>query len=112
MNTAIAVLDPKKAPIVGLPSNDHPAPPSNTHGFYLVWCPQGKSKPRKRHATLEEAQDEAERLSKSNPNKSFYVLQTVTVDRTYMECVTIRQNTHFHHEKEAKAYARRSSKTN
>lgn len=102
------MLETKTSPVIGLPPNNKPVPPSNTHGFYLVWSPQGKTKPKKRHATLKEAQDEAERLSKLNKDKSFYVLQTVTVDRTYMECVTIRQATHFYHEEQSND-ARRSN---
>lgn len=89
-----------------LPGNTNPPPPSNTHGFYLVWNPQ-RGKPKKRHSTLESAQTEADRLSKQHPNESFYVLQTVTVDRTYVENITIRNKTTFDHERKEQVNARR-----
>jgi hypothetical protein len=84
-----------------------PAPPTNTFGFYLVWNP-ARGKPKRRHPTLKSAQAEADRLSKKQPNESFYVLQTVTVDRTYIGNITVRNKTHFdHEEKEEIPYARR-----
>lgn len=86
MNLALAV-----------PVNPAPLPPSNTFGFYLVWNPD-KRMPKRRHSTLKSAQDEAARLSKANPNQSFYVMKSVTVDRTFIQPITVRENTHFDHE--------------
>lgn len=85
--------------------NDVPDPPANTFGFYLVWNP-GRALPKKRHATLESAQKEAERLAKKQPNESFYVLQTVTVDRSYFDNIVIRAKTHFNHEEQPNAIGR------
>ena len=52
---------------------------------YLVWTPKG-SNPRKRHPGIEEAEKEAERLAKLNPNKEFYVLKAV---KKFMGCTTV-----------------------
>lgn len=89
-----------------LHGTSNPPPPTNTFGFYLVWNPQ-RGKPKRRHATLKEAQNEAERLSKKHVGESFYVLQTVTVDRTYIQNITVRNTTHFDHEHKEPTYARR-----
>jgi hypothetical protein len=42
--------------------------------FYFVWSPQA-NRPRKRHATLELAQSEAERLREEVPEKMFLVYE-------------------------------------
>ena len=56
------------------------AMPTNTYGFFLVWNPQGRA-PSKRHGTLAEAQDEAERLAATCPAQSFYVMCAQSVCR-------------------------------
>lgn len=74
--------------------------PTNTRGFYLVWNPEGNM-PRVRHATAQRAQGEATRLSKLNPNQSFYVLRTTSVARskTIMQTETAHALTTFEHER-------------
>lgn len=53
--------------------------------IYLIWTPKG-SNPRKRHPSIEEAEKEAERLAKLNPNKEFYVLKAV---KKFKGCTTV-----------------------
>lgn len=60
-----------------------PEPP-----FYLVWC-EGGGAPRFKHGDPMDAEQEASRLAKENPGRSFVVLapvvritaQSVTVER-------------------------------
>lgn len=42
--------------------------------FWVIWSPRGLM-PRKRHASIESATTEADRLSKSLPGRHFYVLE-------------------------------------
>ncbi len=42
--------------------------------FWFVWCPDGM-RPKKRHASLELAQAEAQRLSASAPGRQFIVYE-------------------------------------
>ena len=90
-------MEPSKAMLCLAHSSSNNQPPTNTIGFYLVWNPD-RGLPKKRHPTLKSAQNEAERLAKKQPNESFYVLQTVSVDRSYFKNVAIRKETTFHHE--------------
>lgn len=52
-----------------------PAPPTG-RTFYLIWCPEGSSPPRYRHANEMDARLEAERLAKANSGRAFFVLRT------------------------------------
>lgn len=63
------------------------ATPTNLHGFYLIWNPEGRA-PTFRHATAASAKAEAERLSRAHPNQSFYVLRTTGVARSITETKT------------------------
>lgn len=44
--------------------------------FWMVWNPEGHA-PTHRHATLERAVAEAERLARANPGQAFVVLSSV-----------------------------------
>ena len=44
--------------------------------FWMVFCPQAQP-PRRKHETEEAAWEEAERLTRENPTKEFYVLKSV-----------------------------------
>lgn len=46
--------------------------------FYLVWRSMGGTAPRVKHATYEEAETEAKRLSDREPGVDFYVLASVS----------------------------------
>lgn len=48
--------------------------------FYMVFNPMGGAA-RVRHATFDEAKQEAIRLAQANPHQDFYVLATVGVYR-------------------------------
>lgn len=56
------------------------AKPAVNH-FFIVWSPEGKTPPRIRHETREDATAEAERLARSNPGDFFYVLESLTESR-------------------------------
>lgn len=45
--------------------------------FWMLWSPHG-SAPTKKHETLAEAREEAERLMGLHPGRTFYVLQAVS----------------------------------
>lgn len=45
--------------------------------IYIVWCPTSSTPPTKRHITFNEAQDEARRLAKLNPNKVFFICRVL-----------------------------------
>lgn len=47
--------------------------------FWLVWCPEGQNKPKKRHMSYKEAKKEAVRLARYETWKQFYVLKAVHV---------------------------------
>lgn len=47
-------------------------------GFYVVWNP-ARGAPTVRHRTRPAAAEEAERLARSNPGQTFFVLATVAV---------------------------------
>lgn len=49
--------------------------------FWMVWCPKGRA-PTAKHGSHEQAKREAERLSKMNPNESFYILRAEGYVRT------------------------------
>ena len=44
--------------------------------LYVIWNPKGNN-PRKIHNSLKDAEKEAERLAKENPNQEFYVLKAL-----------------------------------
>lgn len=46
--------------------------------LYLVWNPSGNSNPRKRHASVDSATQEAKRLAQENPDQEFFVLRAIT----------------------------------
>jgi len=48
----------------------------NKKEIYVIWNPKGQN-PRYKHTSLEDAEKEAERLAKANPNQEFYVLKAV-----------------------------------
>lgn len=43
--------------------------------FYIVWCPSGPRSPKYRHAFLDDAEREAERLALQNPQREFFVME-------------------------------------
>lgn len=45
--------------------------------FWLVWSPQGKAPPTRRHYDKQVAIQEAMRLSRENPGSEFHVLESV-----------------------------------
>lgn len=45
--------------------------------LYVIWNPKGKN-PHYKHTSLEDAEKEAERLAKENPNQEFYVLKAIS----------------------------------
>lgn len=49
-------------------------PSTVREAFYLVWCEDGNP-PTFKHDTLESATQEAERLARKNPGRTFVVLQ-------------------------------------
>jgi hypothetical protein len=61
------------------PGPEKPMPPpkppeASSEKFWLVWCTTGLA-PRRRHATLESATIEAERLGRREPEKTFLVYE-------------------------------------
>lgn len=48
--------------------------------FYLVWNP-ARSGPARQHPTFEEAFKEAERLGKSQPQDSFVILKSISINK-------------------------------
>lgn len=60
--------------------------PQEEQKFWIIWNPRGAT-PIKRHAYLNEARHEAERLSRHNPDQIFYVLRVVgkAVPPVYIE---------------------------
>ncbi|TAM23390.1 MAG: hypothetical protein EPN60_15075 [Nevskiaceae bacterium] len=49
--------------------------------YWLVWAPTGSRPPACRHASVESATAEAERLARAHPGQQFVVLQSVTALR-------------------------------
>ena len=45
--------------------------------FWLVWSPQGDRPPSYRHASYDDAKNEARRLAALHPGKEFFVLEAV-----------------------------------
>ncbi len=52
----------------------------NGDNFFMVYAQDGGA-PTYRHATVDEAKTEAERLARQNPGKKFFVLMTVAVSK-------------------------------
>lgn len=45
--------------------------------FYLVWNPQGGA-PTYQHPSYQDAQVEAKRLARANPDQTFFVLESIS----------------------------------
>lgn len=43
--------------------------------FWLIWCERGGS-PTRKHPTRQSAMEEAERLARANPERTFHVLES------------------------------------
>lgn len=48
-------------------------------GFFVVWCPEGVTPPKVKHASRVSAEREAERLAHANHGSLFFVLSAVSV---------------------------------
>lgn len=48
---------------------------SDYQPFYMIWC-EGRSAPTAKHMSEDSAGNEAERLAKANPGKTFHVLKS------------------------------------
>lgn len=57
--------------------------------FWMVWSPQGGT-PGKKHATLDDARTEANRLATSNPTREFFLLEAKESYRTSLPPVETR----------------------